>query len=78
MQKMLALTRRKGESIVIGDNVEVVVLGFTGEQVRLGVIAPKSISVHRKEIFEQIRNENKEAMRNAKEKLKSLGNSLKG
>ncbi|MCL2576919.1 MAG: carbon storage regulator CsrA [Defluviitaleaceae bacterium] len=73
---MLALTRRKGESIVIGDNIEMVVLGITGEQVRIGVIAPKSISVHRKEIFEQIRSENKEAMQNAKEKLKTLGDNF--
>jgi carbon storage regulator len=73
---MLALTRKKGESIVIGDNIEVVVLGITGEQVRLGVIAPKSISVHRKEIFEQIRAENKEATQNAKAKLRALGEIL--
>ncbi|MCL2225807.1 MAG: carbon storage regulator CsrA [Defluviitaleaceae bacterium] len=73
---MLALTRKKGESIIIGDNIEMVVLGITGEQVRLGVIAPKTISVHRKEIFEQIRNENKEATMNAKDKLKNLGESF--
>jgi carbon storage regulator len=69
---MLALTRKKGESIIVGDNIEVVVLGITGEQVRLGILAPKTISVHRKEIFEQIRNENKEAMMVSKEKLKGL------
>ena len=66
---MLALTRKKGESIIVGDNIEIVVLGITGEQVRLGIIAPKSISVHRKEIFEQIRLENKEAMQNVKGKV---------
>ena len=58
---MLALTRKKGESIMIGDSIEVVVLGITGEQTRLGIIAPKSVSVHRKEIYEQIQIENKEA-----------------
>jgi len=58
---MLALTRKKGESIMIGDNIEVVVLGITGEQVRLGIIAPKTVPVHRKEVFEQIQSENKEA-----------------
>ena len=73
---MLALTRKKGESIIIGDNIEIVVLGITGEQARLGVIAPKTISVHRKEIFEQIRNENKEAAFNMKDKLKNLGEKL--
>jgi len=60
---MLALTRKKGESIVVGSNIEVVVLGITGEQVRLGIVAPKNIPVHRKEIFEQIQNENQEAMK---------------
>jgi carbon storage regulator len=58
---MLALTRKKGESIIIGDQVEVVVLGIQGEQVKLGIIAPKNVSVHRKEIYEQILTENKEA-----------------
>ena len=56
---MLALTRRKGESVVIGDDVEIVVLNVMGEQVRLGIIAPKRIPVHRKEIFEQIQAENR-------------------
>ena len=58
---MLALTRRKGESVIIGDNVEVVVLSVMGEQVRLGIIAPKRIPVHRKEIYEQIQAENLQA-----------------
>jgi len=58
---MLALTRKKGESIMIGDTMEVVVLGVTNEQVRLGIIAPKNVPVHRKEIYEQIQVENKEA-----------------
>ena len=58
---MLALTRKKGESIIISDDVEVVVLSIQGEQVKLGIIAPKRISVHRKEIYEQIQAENKEA-----------------
>ena len=58
---MLALTRKKGESIMINDNVEVVVLGLTGEQVKLGIIAPRTVAIHRKEVYEQIREENKEA-----------------
>ncbi len=60
---MLALTRKKGESIVIADNIEVVVLSIQGEQVKLGVVAPKNLPVHRKEIFEQIQAENREASR---------------
>lgn len=61
---MLALTRKRGESIIIGDHVEVIVLGIQGEQVKLGIVAPKSITVHRKEIYEQIQLENLEASRN--------------
>ncbi|MGQ9487992.1 MAG: carbon storage regulator CsrA [Armatimonadota bacterium] len=55
---MLVLTRKVNQSIVIGDEIEVVVLEVRGEQVRIGVRAPKSLSVHRKEVYEQIRQEN--------------------
>jgi carbon storage regulator len=54
---MLILTRRIGEIVRIGDDVSVTVLGVKGNQVRLGVEAPKSIPVHREEVFERIRNE---------------------
>ena len=54
---MLVLTRKVHQSIIIGDEVEVVVLEVRGEQVRLGIRAPKNVSVHRKEIYEQIRDE---------------------
>ena len=54
---MLILTRRVGESVVIGDDVGVTVLGIKGNQVRLGVKAPKEISVHREEIYERICHE---------------------
>ncbi len=60
---MLALTRKKGDSIFIGDDVEVVVLSIQGEQVKLGFIAPKSVVIHRKEIYEQIKAENEEALK---------------
>ena len=72
---MLALTRRRGESIVISDNIEVVVLGIVGEQVKIGIDAPREISVHRKEIFEQIQLENRIAAANLSfdaEKVRSL------
>jgi len=62
---MLALTRKKGESIIIDSQTEVVILGIQGEQVKLGVVAPKSIAVHRKEIFEQIQAENLRAAQNS-------------
>lgn len=51
---MLILTRRIGEVLVIGDNVQITVLGVRGNQVRIGVDAPKDISVHRKEIYDQV------------------------
>lgn len=58
---MLVLTRKVNQSIVIGNDIEVVVLEVRGEQVRLGIKAPKSVAVHRKEIFEQIQDENQAA-----------------
>ncbi len=61
---MLALTRKKGETIVINDNIEVTVLGTNGDQVKLGISAPKEIPVFRKEIYEQIQLENKESTKN--------------
>jgi carbon storage regulator len=54
---MLILTRRVGETVVIGDEVQVTVLGVKGNQVRLGVTAPRDVSVHRQEIYERIQKE---------------------
>jgi carbon storage regulator len=54
---MLILTRRVGESVVIGEEVTVTVLGVKGNQVRIGVNAPKTVSVHREEIFDRIKRE---------------------
>jgi carbon storage regulator len=58
---MLVLTRKLQQSIVIGDEIEVVVLEIRGEQVRIGIKAPKNVSVHRKEIYDQIQEENRGA-----------------
>jgi carbon storage regulator len=54
---MLVLTRKVGQSIVIGDEIEVVVLEVRGEQVRVGIRAPKNVTVHRKEVYDQIQGE---------------------
>lgn len=56
-EAMLILTRRVGEKVMIGDNVAVIVLGVKGRSVRIGVNAPKSIPVHRKEIYERIQRD---------------------
>ena len=58
---MLVLTRKVHQSIMIGDQIEVVVLEVRGEQVRLGINAPKNVTVHRQEIYAQIHQENVEA-----------------
>lgn len=55
---MLVLARKVGQSIVVNDNVEILVIEVRGDQVRLGIEAPRSIPVHRKELLEQIRAEN--------------------
>lgn len=57
IHNMLILTRRLGETLIIGDDVQVTVLGVRGHQVRLGVNAPKEISVHREEIYRRIKEE---------------------
>lgn len=54
---MLVLSRRLGETLVIGDNVKVSVLGISGNQVRLGIEAPKDVSVHREEVYLRIQEE---------------------
>lgn len=58
---MLALTRKAGQSIIIGSNIEITVVEVKGDQVKIAVNAPRELPVHRKEIYEQIQAENREA-----------------
>ena len=61
---MLALSRKKNEALIINNNVEVTVLEIKGDQVKIGVTAPKSVAIFRKEIYLQIQEENKKAAEN--------------
>src|SRR3954452_13819981 len=70
---MLVLSRQRDESIIIGDNIEITVVDIRGDKVRLGVSAPKEISVHRKEVYDAIRRENREAAQVKPEDLSALG-----
>lgn len=58
---MLALSRKKGEAIILNNNIEISVLEVKGDQVKIGIHAPKDVSIYRKEVYLQIQEENKEA-----------------
>ena len=58
---MLALTRKKGEALVINNNIEVTVLEIRGDQIKIGISAPKDVPVYRKEVYPQIQKENEAA-----------------
>lgn len=62
---MLALSRKANESIVIGNDIEITILEIKGEQVKIGITAPKSVPVYREEVYEQIKEANKEAVADA-------------
>lgn len=72
---MLVLTRRLNEAIQIGENIEVKIVAIEGDQIKLGITAPKEIDVHRKEIYLEIQQENKEALNNPKDLLDFFKNS---
>ncbi|MBQ8924516.1 MAG: carbon storage regulator CsrA [Lachnospiraceae bacterium] len=70
---MLALSRKQGESIMIGNDIEISILEIKGEQIKIGISAPKSVPVYRKEIYTQIQEANKETVNSVDiESLKKL------
>ena len=72
---MLALSRRKNEAIVIDNNIEITILEVKGDQVKIGINAPKEVPVYRKEVYMQIQESNKEAVN--REGLEALKNLMK-
>ena len=62
---MLVLSRRKGESVVIANSITVTVIDIRGDQIRLGIDAPREISVHREEVHRQVQNANRDAVQSA-------------
>ncbi len=71
---MLALSRKKGESIVVNNDIELTVLEIKGDQVKIGITAPKSVPVYRKEVYMQIQEENQAAVKGAGiSELRGLG-----
>ena len=59
---MLALTRKKGEALVINNNIEITILEIRGDQIKIGITAPKDVTIYRKEVYIQIQEENKAAI----------------
>ncbi|MFY0783687.1 carbon storage regulator CsrA [Peribacillus simplex] len=69
---MLVLTRKLNESIMIGDDIEITILSVEGEQIKLGINAPKNVDIHRKEIYLSIQQENNEASKTETNLLKNI------
>ena len=73
VSRMLALSRKKDEAVIINDDIEITIIEIKGDQVKIGISAPKSVPIYRKEVYMQIQNANKEAaqsvdIKNIKEK----------
>ena len=70
---MLALTRKKGESLLVNNNIEITVLEIRGDQIKIGISAPKNVPVYRKEVYLQIQKENEASLKaDGLEALKNL------
>jgi carbon storage regulator len=74
---MLVLTRKLKEAIQIGDDIEITVLAISGDQVKLGINAPKHVEIHRKEVYLAIQKENNEASLASKDLLQKLNEQIK-
>jgi carbon storage regulator len=74
---VLILTRKTGETIAIGEEIKITVLGIQGKQVKLGITAPEKVSVYREEIFKKIQHENVKASMSLKEDLQELARIIK-
>jgi len=74
---MLVLSRQKDETIMIGDDVEITIVDIRGDKVRLGITAPPHIPVHRKEVYEAIQRENREAAKLKPDEIPRVGSLAK-
>ena len=75
---MLVLSRQRDESIIIGDNIVITVVDVRGDKVRLGIEAPREVSVHRREVYEAIQRENQQAAQIRPDDARRIGESLPG
>ncbi|WP_453993453.1 carbon storage regulator CsrA [Bacillus nitroreducens] len=74
---MLVLTRKINESIKIGDDIEITILSVSGEQIKIGIDAPKHVEIHRKEVYLEIQTENNRASQTSIDLLKQLNINFK-
>jgi carbon storage regulator len=74
---MLALSRKKNEALVINNNIEIAILDVKGDQVKIGISAPKEVPVYRKEVYLQIQEANKASMSSTEDVMESLNNLFK-
>ena len=74
---MLVLTRKTNESIVIGNDIEITILAIEGEQIKLGINAPKNVDIHRKEVYLSIQEENNEATKTETNILEKINDYFK-
>ena len=74
---MLILTRKLGESVTIGDDIKITILGVRGRQVRLGIIAPQKVTIHREEIYFKIQEENKRAVGSTVDEVSKIASLIR-